>query len=179
MKEFVMRKNILIAMNKNAVQWSCVLLVGIIILIGIFLRFPIGPYYDPYWDFRAISHSAFLNMVAFVIGYSILRPLKSLVFWKFIVYVVVITTINWYIFCMRRYDWSLPLVGGQYSWFFLTVFPYIFAILLNIGFLKYLFGIETKNAILMGILLGITNAHAMIVNLPIKSFDSNTIILPK
>ena len=165
-------------MNKNAVQWSSILPVSIILLIGFFLRFPFMPHNNYYCDLRDISHSIFINIVVFVIGYSILRPLKSLVFWKFIIYVAVITAINWYVYGMRRYNWSLPLVGSQQtSWFFLGVFPYLVAILLNIGFLKYLFGIETKQAVLMGILLGVTNAHSMIVNLPIQVpvYDSTVI----
>ncbi len=161
-------------MNKNTVQWVWGLPICIVILIGMFLI----PSLRHSYDFKVLSHSTFLNIITFVIAYSVLKPLKSLVFWKLIVYVVVVTGINWFIYCMRRYDWSLPLVGGQFSWFFLGVLPYIVAIVLNIGFLKYLFDIETRQAILMGALLGITNAHSMVVNLPIHSHSDNLIILP-
>ena len=161
-------------MNKNTVQWAWGLPVCIVIVIGMLL----SPSLRHSYDFKVLFHSTVLNIVAFVIGYSILKPLNSLVFWKFIVYVVVVTGVNWFIYCMRRYDWSLPLVGGQFSWFFLGILPYVVAILLNIGFLKYLFGIETKKAILMGALLGITHAHSMVVNLPINYHNDNSIILP-
>ena len=158
-------------MNKNTVQWILGLPVCIVLLLGMFL----SPSLRHSYEFKAIFHSTLLNAIAFVMGYSILKPLKSLIFWKYIVYVIIVTGVNWVIFSMRGYDWSLPLVGGQFSWFFLWILPYMVAILVNIGFLKYLFGIKTQKAIMMGVLLGITNAQSMIVNFPIQSYPDTVL----
>ena len=147
-------------MNKNTVHWAWGLLVCMIVLLGSILA---SPELRHSYDFKVLTHAMFLNAIAFVIGYSILKPLKSLVFWKFFVYMIVTTAVHWFIYSMRRWDWSLPLVGGQYSWFFLIVVPYGASILMNIGFLKYLFGVETKQAALMGALIGIANANTLLL----------------
>jgi hypothetical protein len=45
--------------------------------------------------------------------------------------------------------------------------PLIVSILLNIGFLKYLFSVDVKSAILMGVLLGIIDAESLGLSRPI------------
>lgn len=162
-------------MNKNALQWVWGLLACMIVILGSILA---SPDLRHSYDIKVLTHATFLNAIAFVVGYSILKPLKSLVFWKFIVYMIVTTAVYWFIYSMRRWNWSLPLVGGQYSWFFLIVVPYGASILMNMGFLKYLFDVETKQAALMGTLIGITNANTLLVSMPISYNSSDTIMLP-
>jgi hypothetical protein len=162
-------------MQKNTVQWVWGVALCLVIFLGSMIMNPSVWHTD---DFKAISRATVLNIIAFLVGYSILKPIKTLVFWKFAIYTVTIIGINWFIYSMRRYDWSLPLVGGSYSWFFLVALPFGASIFLNIGFLKYLFGVETRMAILMGVLIGFTNAQSLIVSLPIPSHNDNLIILP-
>ncbi len=161
-------------MQKNTVQWVVGLSgVMVILLINSILY----PSMRHIYDVKILSTSTILNVIAFLVGYSILKPFKTLIFWKFAIYIVTITGVSWFIYSMRRYDWSLPLVGGNYCWFFLFALPFIASILLNIGFLKYLFGIETRTAITMGVLIGFTNAQSLIVSLPIPyggGLDSGT-----
>ena len=148
-------------MKRNAIQWVCGLLVGV-------LWFVVISRYLSNYDFNALLHAMVLNCAAFLLGYASIKPLKTLSVWKFLLLIAVLTLMNWLIFIMWR-NQSILLRFGEFIWFSRAVLPFIVSILLNIGFLKYVCKIDTRNAIMVGALIGMVHAQSLIVGLPISS----------
>ena len=148
-------------MKGKAIEWACGSVVGVLwfVVISRFLN---------KYDFDTLLHGMVLNIAAFLLGYASIKPLKTLSVWKFLLLIAALTLINWLIFIMWR-NQSILLRFGQFIWFSRAVLPFIVSILLNIGFLKYVSKIETRNAVLIGTLIGMVHAQSVIVGLPISS----------
>jgi hypothetical protein len=156
-------------MALRSLQWVFGFIVVLVLLIA-------GAQVLSGYDFKSMVNSTVLNTIGFLLGYSFLKPLRSLVFWKVFLYITVITGANWLLFHMWDSEWIL-LRCGQFIWFSRAVMPFVVSILLNIGFLKYLFRIKTRDAILMGALIGMVHAHSLIVELPIPHFPPTKLTL--
>lgn len=146
-------------MKRNAVQWVWMLAISGVVLSA-------GWRFLNESTFFILLHVMVVNMAAFLLGFCIISPLKSLSVWKFLLYIAIISVLNWLIFSMWSYD-GILLRFGQFIWFTRQVLPFIMGVSLNIGFLKYVSKIETRNAILAGTLIGMVHAQSIIVGLPI------------
>jgi hypothetical protein len=171
-----MQSNKLISLGNRI--WNPYFMGGVIFAIFVIAK---SPLWKPFGIFPAypghisVSIQIFaLNALAFLMGYSLLRPFKTLVVWKFMIYLVV-TTVIIRLLCegvswdWDWIDWYWQLVS-KYPWFFRQTLPLFVSILLNINFLKYLFRMDTRSAILLGILLGIIDASSPDLSLPLYPF---------
>lgn len=153
--------------------WSPYFVVGVIVAILVVARLPywrpFGVFPVPPYHFTILVQVTALNAFAFLVGYCLLKPFKTLVFWKFAIYIIVLMGVSLLVRKWGPWDtesWLGDLVS-EYYWFFFQLLPLIFSILLNIGFLKYLFKIDTRSAILMGILIGMTGAESFRLGQPV------------
>jgi hypothetical protein len=158
-----MQRNTLLMVGEKWMWNPLFVAVAVIVIESLTLTSEPSSFYP-----TVLVRGTVLNAIAFWVGYWLLKPFKTLVFWKFAIYLLVLTGINWFFFKMRIWDWSLFLVGGDYSWFWSQTLPFLASILLNIGFLKYLFQVDTRTAILMGTLIGMVDAESLIVSVPIR-----------
>jgi hypothetical protein len=117
------------------------------------------------YHFRVLITAAGCDAIAFLAGYLSLKCFNTLAFGKFAAYLAILTGANWFFHMLQSWHWSLFLVGGDFGWFFCWLLPLLTAIILNIGFLKYLFKFDTRTAIPMGVLLGMTNAQSSFIRL--------------
>ena len=137
------------------------ILIAILLLIRVPLSMPRHP-------IEVVVPWAAFMFIAFGVGYSILRPLKTLVWGKFLFCFVVLMGVMWFIegLAISEREW-LVFLTADYPWLFFGILPLLVPILLNVVFLKYLFRFDTRPAILMGILIGMIDAEALSVCLPI------------
>lgn len=128
--------------------------------------FPVPPNH-----FSILIHQTALNAFVFLVGYSVLRTFKTLVFWKFAIYLIALIGVGlffWQQGLWNTESWFSNMVSRHY-WLFFQFIPLVFSVLFNIGFLKYLFGIDTRSAILMGLLIGMTRAESLRLSMPVYS----------
>lgn len=92
----------------------------------------------------------------FLIGYCLIKPFSTLPFWKFFVYLVATLAYeNWVVWFLKRELIFHMDVTTINPFPFGTLFPLILRMAWTILWLKFFFKIETKPAILLGILIGI------------------------
>lgn len=143
---------------QNRKSWNLCIGLGFVILVGI-----LNIVFRQYRNITILIHGSALNAFAFLVGYSLLDQCKL---WKFAIGFGIATGINGFIIYAKSWTWSL-MVFGEHWWFYTTIAPYLIFIPLNIVLLKSLFKVDTRSAVLMGTLLGIINAHASIMGIPI------------
>jgi len=142
-----MRKNILIAMNKNAVQWflgsSAYIVLG---LIGLLLN----PSVVHTRIIAVVWMAVAVDAIVFFVGYGIFQKLRMLEFWKFALYLTTKAMV-----CLAIYFWhpriALDNVGHLY-----LLMCVIFAVL-NIVLWKILFRLTLPQACWTGVMLAFIN----------------------
>lgn len=115
------------------------------------------------------------NGLAFLLAYGLVNQSKPLVFWKFTLYLIVSVGIDCFFYTINgmefqrilrqcTVDYHLP----SHFLFFLvfSMLPFLLFVVWNTVTLKLLFQTDTRTAIRMGALLGITNATALFAGLP-------------
>jgi hypothetical protein len=166
-----MQSNKLISLGNRI--WNPYFMGGVMFAIFVIAKSPLlKPAFSIYPGHYTIKVQVIaLNALAFLIGYSFLKPFKTLAFWKFGIYLIVVAGVNWLLIEGKPWDWDwmdwYTKLVTRHGWFFIQILPLLVSILLNIGFLKYLFRVDIKSAILMGILLGIIDAESLDLSRPI------------
>lgn len=104
--------------------------------------------------------SAFLfNAVAFLLGYSLLRPLNTFGLWKGLLYLITATGANWFLVMLQEWRWSAKWTMDHERFF--AALPFLVFIPLTLCFLRYLFGVKDGRVIAVGILIGIIETQSM------------------
>lgn len=109
------------------------------------------------YSFRQSVYPLEFNAVAFLLGYLALKRLDTLEVWKFVIYLVILTSVQLafqsILDCDRMGHWILTYNWERHLWLLFWVIPFILSSITNYGLLKYLFKFDTRTSIIMSILM--------------------------
>lgn len=144
-------------MQKNRLHW----LLGLSTLVTLFLLglilYPSVVYTDM---FSVVCVYVVIDTVVFIVGYSILRKLDTLAFWKFIAYLAAV------IGASVAINSVLYEAASEFFAFFIFT---VFMILTSLNFVLWrtLFAISLRRACLIAMLIGLVNSLVCIAATPI------------
>ncbi len=112
-----------------------------------------------HWHGMLFVSTFLFNAFAFLFGYSLLRPLNTLSVWKGLLYLVTVTSANWFLVMLQQWRWSAKWTMDHERLF--AALPFLVFIPLTLCFLRYLFGVEDRRVVAVGFLLGIIETESM------------------
>lgn len=110
--------------------------------------------------------AAILNALAFLVGYSVLRPLRTLNLFLFAFYIVLMAALNYVFYNAHWWEWSRFYILN-FGWVFEFLLVFAVAIIANIACFQYLFRLKGPTDIRVAVLVGFTVAQSFIVGFPL------------
>jgi hypothetical protein len=114
--------------------------------------------------------AAIQNTIAFLVGYTVLRPLRTLnVFWL-VVYIVLMAGLNWFFYGSHYWDFVRDLGPAEmryFGWVFEFLFVFAVSIIANIACFQFFFRLKGPKEVRVAILVGFTVAQSFIAGFPL------------
>jgi hypothetical protein len=117
-----------------------------------------------------ILTAAIQNTIAFLVGYSVLRPLRTLSLFWLAVYAVSMSAINYFFFTAHYWDFVRELGPAEmryFGWVFEFFFVFAVAIIANIACFQFFFKLKGPKEVRVAILVGFTVAQSFIAGFPL------------